>query len=1157
MSTLVRVFAPSSQGEATVEAHPQNKTPPILSEGDITPRALFEWERHAEAYFQKASTAEGDKTSAITNCFRGLNVQNWLTMNVGRFTVADVTFKNFMKEMRGRFLSRNWETNILRTIVYSRMPDEELFDNWANRVIFGNNMIQTETRKLKEDELRHILSMHLSEPLAERLEKLKQSDHDRIIGLEDFGEWFKEICALDATIPHDEHLGKRPRTNYIQQPTTTPPNASDSRPPFHNPNASDYRPPFRNARSYNVPASGSNAVAMTGAQSGGGKRPPKLSDEERKILETYRGCKKCRRVNVDHNHTTCPNDWPDANNYRPVTMAMVQEAMKSSTVGATMPSATLFDFMDYTPMASIVELPAAGPSAAAAVLPSLTVNFALGNGTDSGASDNEVSPISVPHLMWKAQVMGRDEFPTPVECMLDCGAHLVLIRPEVVADLGLPKRKLDEPVCVTLALENKKTVVFLDHYVNLSLSSLNNAWTSRPVYAIIAPGLCTNILLGLPFLTHNKIVCDYEKRTAINKDTLFDLLNETRVIPERKPPKKSYSPRKVRKAIFDTRKEVMEELSFVLQSVRAKVDAHSVIKPMNIVGAIKSTIENLAEKERLGCIEKEIKHEFRKVFEPIPHADELPTTETARIQLKDAYKVISTRRYNCPRQFQEAFRKLIQQRLDSGFIRLSSSEYASPSFIIPKADKNALPRWVCDYRALNANTIPDNFPLPRVEDILADCARGRIWAVIDMTDSFFQTRMHPDDIHKTAVTTPMGTYEWMVMPMGFRNAPAIHQRRVTNALHGLIGKICHVYIDDIVIWSDTIEEHIRNVRKVMKALQDAKLYVNEKKTKLFCHEIKFLGHKISRKGIEADGSKVEKILDWPKPKNSSDVRQFLGLVRYLNAFLPKLALHSHTLEKLTMKACEKNFPRWNDEHQSAFENIKRIVVSRECLTVIDHTKLDENKIFLTTDASDHASGAVLSFGPTWETARPVAFDSKTFKDAELNYPVHEKELLAILRGIRKWKVDLLGAPFYVYTDHKTLLNFNTQKDLSRRQARWMEELSIYDCKFVYVKGEDNSVADALSRFPLSFVPSPETAEQAAGHPYNDPRAESTTVLVHNKVAQTPLATIGALTSLVGTDKAKPTEMRTSISLDPDMVDRLRKGYLTDSWCQKLISAPRA
>jgi Reverse transcriptase (RNA-dependent DNA polymerase) len=177
-----------------------------------------------------------------------------------------------------------------------------------------------------------------------------------------------------------------------------------------------------------------------------------------------------------------------------------------------------------------------------------------------------------------------------------------------------------------------------------------------------------------------------------------------------------------------------------------------------------------------------------------------------------------------------------------------------------------------------------------------------------MTDSFFQTKVHPDDIHRTAVTTPFGSYEWCVMPMGFQNTPAIHQHRVTNALRELIGKICHIYLENTVIWSNLIDEHIKNVKKVMKALHCSKLYVNENKTKLFCYKIKFLGHKISQAEIEADNDKVSKILDWPTPKSASDVHAFLGLVRYLNAFLPHLTMQSEILSCLITKECEKRFP---------------------------------------------------------------------------------------------------------------------------------------------------------------------------------------------------------------------------------------------------------
>ena len=129
------------------------------------------------------------------------------------------------------------------------------------------------------------------------------------------------------------------------------------------------------------------------------------------------------------------------------------------------------------------------------------------------------------------------------------------------------------------------------------------------------------------------------------------------------------------------------------------------------------------------------------------------------------------------------------------------------TYFLTKADKTVLSRWVCDFRALNTNTIPNNYCMPRIDDILTDCAKGKIWATIDMTDSFFQTQIHPDDIHKTAVTTPFSTYEWCVMPMGLHNSPAIHQHRVTNVLCPFIGKICHIYLDDIIIWSNSMEEH--------------------------------------------------------------------------------------------------------------------------------------------------------------------------------------------------------------------------------------------------------------------------------------------------------------------------------------------------------------
>jgi hypothetical protein len=787
----------------------------------------------------------------------------------------------------------------------------------------------------------------------------------------------------------------------------------------------------------------------------------------------------------------------------------------------------------------------------AAVLPSATQTFNLGNGdSDTESSPSSVSPLSVPHYIWRANIFANAEFPTPLDCLLDSGAHLVLIRPETVADLGLRICKLHTPERATLAINSQPQTFFMYDYVVLSLSSLNNAWTSRPVRALIAPNLCTNILLGLPFLKHNKIVIDHELDTAIHKPTGFDLLNENKPCPLITPLPLSRSPKQIRDKIERVKREVLAELKCRCAERLQVLEQNNYfdkIPSFNPVASILKTIELLASKEHLQKLNSDLKDGFKQIFEPIPHIDDLPPHKPARIHLRDAYKKIASRSYPCPQQYKEAFATLIQKCLDSGFIRPSSSSFASPSFVVPKKDRNVLPRWVCDYRQLNANTVPDHYPLPRIDDILADCGKGKIWGTIDMTDSFFQTRIHPDDIHKTAIVTPSGAFEWLVMPMGLRNSPAIHQHRVATVLRAHVGKICHVYLDDIVIWSQNLEEHKRNVCTILETLHEARLYINKKKTDLFSHEINFLGHIISQRGIEADPSKVDKILDWPIPKNVKQVQQFLGLVRYLNAFLPRLALHSSILSKLTTKECEKHFPPWTEIHQNAFDKIKEIVISRECLTVIDHQKLDTNKIFVTTDASDYSTGAVLSFGPTWESARPVAFDSCTLKDAELNYPVHEKELLAVMRALQKWKCDLLGSSFFVYTDHKTLLNFDTQKDLSRRQARWMEELSIYDCKFIYIKGKDNTMADALSRYPTTEVCSEVIAEKVAQHPHIGFDKDSLVVL-NREQKHTPLTAIASLSQV------NPQRHKLEFSIDEDTVTKIRDGYDSDPWCQKLISA---
>lgn len=236
------------------------------------------------------------------------------------------------------------------------------------------------------------------------------------------------------------------------------------------------------------------------------------------------------------------------------------------------------------------------------------------------------------------------------------------------------------------------------------------------------------------------------------------------------------------------------------------------------VAAIRERVEELAELEVLKRENAIMRTRYAALFpEDIPPVDTLPTQVYHHLTMKDANLVITKRQYTCPKKYCEAFRTLLEGHLVTGRMRPSSSPYASPAFLVPKADPAALPRWVNDYRQLNANTVPDAHPLPSIPEILSDVGKGRYWGKIDMTNSFFQTKVHPDDIQKTAVTTPFGLYEWTVMPQGLRNAPATHQRRMFEALRPYIGTFCHVYVDDIAIWSKTLDEHRDNVVKILEA----------------------------------------------------------------------------------------------------------------------------------------------------------------------------------------------------------------------------------------------------------------------------------------------------------------------------------------------------
>ena len=414
------------------------------------------------------------------------------------------------------------------------------------------------------------------------------------------------------------------------------------------------------------------------------------------------------------------------------------------------------------------------------------------------------------------------------------------------------------------------------------------------------------------------LVIDHDHHTCIVRGTNIDLLNPiTNALPNKILPVCATLP-----SIKLAKASIIAELSWACHS-RRSLSHETVANPMVTHCSINAVIAKLTLDDKLLKYEQDLSLEFKHIFEPIPHVDKLPTDVVARIKLIDSSKTITMWSYASPKKYQEAWAILIQRHLDAGRIRPSaSSPFASPAFLTPKTDPTVLPCWVNDYCQLNSNTVVNSHPLPHVDNILSNCAKGKIWGVMDMTDSFFQTCLHPDDMPLTTGTTPLSLYEWTVMPMGACNSPSVQQCQVTMALRPLISHICHVYIDDMVIWSNTIEEHIKNICTVLRALAAASLYCNPKKTHLFCWEIYFLGHHISTHGIEAHDKKVSHILDWPILKSASNVWAFLGLMCYIANFLPKLTDHTAILTPLTEKHCDQKFPAWTDAHQVAFDHIK-------------------------------------------------------------------------------------------------------------------------------------------------------------------------------------------------------------------------------------------
>ena len=398
--------------------------------------------------------------------------------------------------------------------------------------------------------------------------------------------------------------------------------------------------------------------------------------------------------------------------------------------------------------------------------------------------------------------------------------------------------------------------------------------------------------------------------------------------------------------------------------------------------------------------------------------------------------------YNLSERELTALREYLKTAEENGWIRRSVSEAGAPILFVPKKDGTL--RLCIDYRGLNAVTIKNRHPLPLISETLDRLGRAKWFTKLDLKDAYHRIPIKRGDEWKTAFRTRYGHFEYLVMPFGLTNAPATFQAYINRALAGLLDESCVVYLDDILIFSDTREEHVRHVNEVLERLEKFALYANLKKCFFFRQEVEFLGFIVGVAGVTMDPSRVDAVRDWPTPCTFDEVQIFLGFANFYRRFIKH---YSRIVNPLTglLKGSEKGKKHgqlvWGLSEEQAFQEIKEAFITAP---VLKHYE-PERRLRIESDASNFAVAAILSqlFEAEWH---PIAFWSRKMIPAECNYETHDQELLAIVGAFKQWRHYLEGAahPIQVLTDHANLKGFTDVKQLNGRQARWATFLAPFD-----------------------------------------------------------------------------------------------------------------
>ncbi|SPC63716.1 uncharacterized protein UHOD_11307 [Ustilago sp. UG-2017b] len=609
-----------------------------------------------------------------------------------------------------------------------------------------------------------------------------------------------------------------------------------------------------------------------------------------------------------------------------------------------------------------------------------------------------------------------------------------------------------KPLAETLLLADGKIQVIISKEVQLSCL-VAELFPSDITFQVTDLGLCP-IILGLPWLKGANPNIDWQSG---NITTRSPPLTPSQRAPSQLP---STSP----PASLDI--DVIDAIAFnkSLQSdcITWGTLYPSAIQSQHLLATTTTssvTTTALAYDTGLSDIIPPEYHQYLDVFSRV-EADKLPPHRTYDhpIPLEEGKYPPFGPIYSLSEHELKTLREYLEENLAKGLISPSDSPAASPILFVKKKDGSLC---LCvDYRGLNRITIHNRYPLPLIDELLDRLREAWFFTRIDLRGAYNLLRIAKGDEWKTAFHTRYGLFQYNVMPFGLTNAPASFQHLMNDMFKDMLDRSLIIYLDDLLIYSSTLKQHQGHVSAVLARLRQAGLYAKAEKCQFSTSQTEFLGFVVSDQGVFMDPSKTEVITNWPVPKSVHDIQVFLGFCNFYRKFIPQYSRTAYTLTQFLHKEAQSAPFAWNNEAQHAFEQLRSAFGTDTILHHFDPTR----PIIVETDALDFAVAAVLSQSFDQGTRHPIAFFSKKLDPAQLNYPIFDKEMFAIVAAFKHWRQYLEGAKFQVQvlTNHRSLEYFTTTKQLNCRQARWSELLADFDFVIQYHPGAQAGLPDALT-----------------------------------------------------------------------------------------------